>query len=214
MKKFETDDYGIPRSIPDRLIYLRNEKKMSLSDVAKLFNVNKSTVLRWETNDYWRKYNSPNKRLLLMQLVELYQAEYEWVLHGRENTVQDKTNILVIDDDTTSLSIITLIVKSFMSSQFHIYDFTEPDHAFSWAEDNHAALVFCDYRMPHMKGDMFISKLRSLENYSSTPIIAITQVRESGLTEKLMDAGATHILQKPVDKEKLRDLLRPYRNWD
>ncbi len=104
MRKYEIDNFGIPRSISDRLIYLRNEKKMSLSDVAKLFNVNKSTILRWEARDYWRKYNSPNKRLLLMQLVELYQAEYEWVLNGKINTVKENTNILIVDDDETSLS--------------------------------------------------------------------------------------------------------------
>ena len=214
MRKYETDIYGIPRSIPDRLIYLRNEKKMSLSDVAKLFNVNKSTVLRWETREYWRKHNSPNKRLLLMQLVELYQAEYEWVLHGKAKTLKENSNVLIIDDDVTSLSIMTLIVKSFMSAQFQIYDFTEPVRALNWAENNNAALVFCDYRMPDMKGDLFITKLRSMDNFVSTPIIAITQVREPGIPEKLLDAGASHILQKPINKEKLQELLRPYRNLE
>ena len=101
-----------------------------------------------------------------------------------------------------------------MSSKYQIYDFKEPDRALSWAENNDAALVFCDYRMPDIKGDLFITKLRNIENYEGIPIIAITQVREEGIPEKLLNAGASHILQKPINKEKLQELLRPYRNLE
>jgi CheY-like chemotaxis protein len=147
---------------------------------------------------------------LLLQLVELYQADYGWVLHGKSGAGEANTNIMIIDDDKTSLSIMTLIIKSFMSVEFKLYSFTKPEMALAWAEKNPASLVFCDYRMPGMKGDEFITRLKQLDTYRSIPIIAITQVREPGMPDLLLDAGATHVLQKPIDQEKLHEVLRPY----
>ncbi|MGK0297425.1 MAG: CheY-like chemotaxis protein/DNA-binding XRE family transcriptional regulator [Gammaproteobacteria bacterium] len=197
-------------SISDRLIFLRNKKKLTLAYVAKLFNVNKSTVLRWETNEYWMRLETANKRLLLMQLVELYQADYGWVLHGRSGIKELNTNILLIDDDVTSLSILTLITKSLLATDFKLFSFIEPYLALDWAEKHSSAFVFCDYRMPGMKGDVFMKRLRVINTYETTPIIAITQVREPGMFEKLIDAGATHVMQKPVNQEKLQVLLKTY----
>ena len=200
-------------SIADRLVYLRNKKHLTLSDVANLFNVNKSTVSRWETNDYWERVDSTNKRLLLMQLVELYEANYGLVVHGEPSTAKDESNILIVDDDVTSLSIITLMIKSIMPGNYNMVSFTEPDKALEWAKDNTSALVFCDYRMPGLSGDTFIKKLRGFGKYDTVPVIATTQLREMGVVENLFSSGATHILQKPINQEKLQGILKLY-NFD
>ena len=210
MDKSQHDDLNTLATIPDRLTQLRNKNNLSLADVARLFNVNKSTVLRWESKEYWQHQETPNKRLLLLQLVELYHADYGWVLHGATGINKDSSNILILDDDATSLSIMTLIIKSFVPTQFKLVNFSVPDKALSWAEENASALVFCDYRMPTMKGDIFIMNLRKISTYSIVPVIAVTQVREPGMPKKLFEAGATHVLQKSIDQEKLQSILQLY----
>jgi CheY-like chemotaxis protein/DNA-binding XRE family transcriptional regulator len=210
MADFQNNLVRVPATISERLIYLRNKKQLTLSEVGKLFNVNKSTVLRWETNKYWAHHDTPNKRLILLQLVELYQADYGWVLHGEPGINKENSNIMIIDDDKTSLSIMTMIIKSFMSTEFNLLNFIEPEKALAWAGNNDSVLVFCDYRMPDMKGDIFITKLRKIETYKTTPVIAITQVREMDIPDKLYNAGATHVLQKPIDQEKLQAVLKLY----
>lgn len=82
MRKFHKID-GVFPSIADRLAYIRNIRNFTLDEVARLFNVYKSTVLRWESPGYWKVSNTSSKRLLLMQLAELYQADYDWVLNGK-----------------------------------------------------------------------------------------------------------------------------------
>jgi len=201
---------GSLQSIPERLAYLRLKRDLTLQYVAGLFKVNKSTVLRWESPGYWNDSEIPAKRLLLMQLAELYQADQDWVLRGELFQPQNSTNILVVDDDRTSLSIMSLIIKSVLSSQYQLFSFQEPELALAWAEHHDAALVFCDYRMPTMKGDQFLFKLKAQRNYQHTPVIAITQVREPGVKESMMSAGASHVLQKSVNKQELHEVLSVY----
>jgi len=199
--------------ICDRLTFLRVERKFTLADIAEIFGVNKSTVLRWESLLYWKNHDTPNKRLLLMQLAELYQIDSEWILKGKRKQDDDIRNILIIDDDNTSLTIMSMIIRSCLSSKYRLYCFTQPDMALLWARDNSSALVFSDYRMPDMNGDELITQLKKLGRYASTPIVVITQIREPGVADKVSIAGASHVLQKPISKEKLQDVLRPYNRY-
>ena len=207
MRKHELSASGAPLSISGRLINLRNDKKLTLAKVAEYFQVNKSTVSRWESEDFWYEFDAPNKRLVLLKLVELYQSDYDWVVFGEEGKPDSAKNVLIIDDDATSLSIMTIMTKSFLPSYYEIHNFSKPNKALVWAKQNSSALVFCDYRMPFMKGDEFITKLRTIPSYKTTPIIAVTQVREEGVEDTMLSAGANCVLQKPLLENEIQQAL-------
>lgn len=196
-----------PSAISDRLTFLRKKNKMTLEMVAERFKVNKTTVLRWESEKFWKENPSQNKRLLLLQLIELYQSNYHWILTGNEFESSRSTRVMVVDDDATSLTIMTLIIKSILSPESDITSFTNAASALEWAAGNQSALVFCDYRMPGLKGDHFIMSLRKLPAYLLTPIIGVTQVSEPGVRESMIAAGADFVLQKPLDEKELSTIL-------
>lgn len=71
-------------------------------------------------------------------------------------------------------------------------------------------LIFMDIRMPHMDGYETAGKIRELEGYQETPIIALTADAVPQVQEKIKEAGMNDMLLKPMSQEKLFDLLQTY----
>ena len=208
MRAFKLNDEGLPESIADRLIYLRRKAKINIEKVAQRFNVNKSTVSRWEARTFWDKIGeSTFKREILLKLAELYQADFYWLLHGRKFDNRQSNKILIIDDDKTSASIVSMLIKSTFGGKFTEVSFTNGMDALEWAKNNTAAAVICDYMMPDINGDMIITSLREIPEYASIPIYAITVHDESVVIQSLIDSGADKVLLKPVEDKEIFKLL-------
>lgn len=71
-------------------------------------------------------------------------------------------------------------------------------------------LIFMDIRMPQMDGYETVERIRRLEGYQETPIIALTADAVPMVQEKIKEAGMNDILLKPVSQEKLLELLVKY----
>ena len=208
MRGFKLNVEGNPKTIADRLIYLRRKIKMSVDGVAKRFNVDKSTMSRWEATSYWDNIGeSTSKREQLLKLAELYQTDFYWVLNGKNFDSTKSTNILIVDDDNTSSSIISMLIISIFGGKFTEVNFTNGKDALNWTKNNSAAAVICDYKMPELSGDLLIRELRNNPNYASTPIYAITVHDEPEIIQSLKDAGSTHVLVKPVNDHEIFNLL-------
>jgi len=68
-------------------------------------------------------------------------------------------------------------------------------------------IVLMDLMMPEMDGYQAIAAIRSLPRCGDVPIIAVTAKAMKGEREKVVAAGASDYLTKPVDVEQLRWLL-------
>ena len=62
--------------------------------------------------------------------------------------------------------------------------------------------------MPEMDGYETIAAIRSIPSLGDLPIIAITAKALADDRDKCIRAGASDYLSKPVDTEKLLELLR------
>jgi len=65
-----------------------------------------------------------------------------------------------------------------------------------------------DVMMPEMDGYETMRAIRKDANFKSLPIIAITAKALKEDREKCITAGASDYLPKPVDPEKLIELIR------
>jgi len=65
--------------------------------------------------------------------------------------------------------------------------------------------------MPEMDGYETMKNIRSHAKYSAVPIIAVTAKALKDDRAKCMAAGASDYLPKPIDGDKLIDLLRMWR---
>ncbi len=107
-------------------------------------------------------------------------------------------SVLVVDDQSTSRTILSHVVKS-INAKIKIIEKNNPEEALEWATEHTADLVFVDYVMPEMNGVDFVRLLKTLPNYESVPAIMITIKKDPETRYAALDAGVADFLSKPVD---------------
>lgn len=70
------------------------------------------------------------------------------------------------------------------------------------------SLVFLDVFMPDGGGVATLHELRRLPGYENVPVVAVTGVSELGEVEALQRQGFTHVLQKPIDRNRILRVVR------
>jgi two-component system, response regulator RpfG len=108
------------------------------------------------------------------------------------------SNVLIIDDQSTSRSILTEVVKN-IHPKIHVVEKTNPEKALEWATQNLADLILLDYVMPEMNGIEFVRMVRTIPAYEFVPIIMITIKKDAETRNAALDAGVTDFLSKPID---------------
>ena len=117
--------------------------------------------------------------------------------------------LLVVDDTPMNLQVIAGLLKRTLM---------DIDVAESGAEclekigSNKYDLIFLDYRMPHMNGIETLAEIRRVypDMYEHTPIISLTASAVSGDKEKMLRAGFTDYLPKPVNIDDMERMLIKY----
>ncbi len=77
-------------------------------------------------------------------------------------------------------------------------------------KENPYDIILMDMEMPVMDGFMATREIRKMEAYKDLPIIALTAHAMKEHREKTLKVGCTDYISKPVNREKLDDLLRRY----
>ncbi|MBW8687552.1 response regulator [Chitinophaga rhizophila] len=114
--------------------------------------------------------------------------------------------VLIIDDDTRNIYALRMVLKvkgyeclTAMDAQAGLQILSEqPD----------VGVVLMDMMMPEMDGYEALSIIRSDEQLSGIPVIAVTAQAMVGDREKCLAAGASEYVSKPIDQEVLLDLLK------
>ena len=77
-------------------------------------------------------------------------------------------------------------------------------------KENPYDIILMDMEMPVMDGFTATREIRKMESYKDLPIIALTAHAMKEHREKTLKAGCTDYISKPVNREKLDNLLRRY----
>ncbi|WPB76405.1 HAMP domain-containing protein [Archangium violaceum] len=114
--------------------------------------------------------------------------------------------VLLVDDDARNIFALTSVLEN------HGMQVT-------FAQDGRAAMdlmeknpeldvVLLDVMMPEMDGYQAMRAIRADPRWASLPVIAITARALKDDREKCLEAGASDYLSKPVDTERLLELIR------
>jgi CheY-like chemotaxis protein len=114
--------------------------------------------------------------------------------------------VLLVDDDARNIFALTSVLET------HGMQVT-------FAQDGRAAMdllektpaldvVLLDVMMPEMDGYQAMRAIRADPRWASLPVIAITARALKDDREKCLEAGASDYLSKPVDTERLLELIR------
>jgi CheY-like chemotaxis protein len=110
--------------------------------------------------------------------------------------------ILVIDDDITSLDIVSFM---FEEKGFQVQRCTDGFSAIEQVKSEHPDLIIVDLMMPGINGIDTVKELRA--QGVESPIIAFTAVDEPILHKEAEDAGCNTVLTKPCRSDKLVETI-------
>ena len=131
----------------------------------------------------------------------------------QEFTPQDFL-VLVVDDTVDNLVIISLHLQQ---SGYRVVTATDGEEAIKVAALTHPDLILMDISMPGLDGLGATRKIREHPTLRPVPVIAVTAFTTEGFQRAAYDAGMEGYLTKPIDFERLNDLVRsllPVRKTD
>ncbi len=113
--------------------------------------------------------------------------------------------VLVVDDDMRNTFAIAALLKKVGIKPVIAQDGML---ATDRLQENHDIdLVLMDMMMPGMDGYEATRRIRNMANYNKLPIIAITAKVMEGEREKCLVAGVNDYLAKPIDKDRLFEMI-------
>src|SRR5882724_13685146 len=119
--------------------------------------------------------------------------------------VEGKT-VLVIDDDADTRE----VLERFLNRKgFHVECASSGQDGLRLAKELHPAAITLDVMMPGMDGWAVLSTLKSEPELADIPVVMLTIVDDKNLGYSL---GATDYMIKPVDRERLAEILMKFRD--
>ncbi|KAL0304218.1 UNVERIFIED_CONTAM: Two-component response regulator ORR21 [Sesamum radiatum] len=114
----------------------------------------------------------------------------------------DTISILVVDDDTTCLSIVAAILKKF---QYQVVTVKHPNDALCTLRIKGGAfdLVVSDVHMPDMSG---FELQRAIAQEFNLPVVLMSADDKESVALQGLESGAAFFIYKPVCPDDLRDL--------
>jgi CheY-like chemotaxis protein len=119
-----------------------------------------------------------------------------------------KKNILIVDDDARNIFALSAVLRS---RDFECLSCSGAKEAINLLEgDAVVDYLLLDMMMPEMDGYEAIPIIKSIEKRKRLPVIAVTAQAMVGDREKCLLAGADEYIPKPVDIDKLLQLLSKF----
>jgi signal transduction histidine kinase len=124
----------------------------------------------------------------------------------RDNTVQNKSKILAVDDNPTNNE----IIQEMLSEDYDLRIATTGEEALEVATDFRPDLILLDIMMPGMDGYEVCRRLRASSNLKYTKVILVSA--KSMTSERLegYEAGADDYIAKPFDDDEFRAKVDVY----
>ena len=118
-----------------------------------------------------------------------------------------KKKILIVEDNPANLKMLKLILENI---DCEILEAVDGNGALSVAIENEPDLILMDIQIPHIDGLEVTRRLRKMEAFSRTPIIALTAFAMEKDEQAGLDAGCNEYMVKPFSTTKLLNVVNKY----
>lgn len=121
----------------------------------------------------------------------------------------DKTTVLLVEDNDLNYEIAKFILETNGAKVLKASNGKQALDIFSESEEGEISVILMDVMMPVMDGISATAAIRSLDrsDASVVPIIAMTANTYTDDIERVLAAGMNAFVEKPVDAEKLVDII-------
>ena len=127
----------------------------------------------------------------------------------QEKFVAPNAKILVVDDTVMNLTVVKGLLKQ---TKVQIETADSGYECLNLVTKNHYDIIFLDHRMPGIDGIETLERMKKLPNNlnQETPVISLTANAISGARKQYIDAGFQDYLTKPIDSDKLEQMMIEY----
>jgi CheY-like chemotaxis protein len=180
-------------------------KELTAQEQTQLKTMAKSIVLK--------DVQSPERlldetALFLHRIVTDLPAEKQAMLerlHGSKEILRGR-KVLVVDDDVRNIFALTSLLEN---HEVQVISATNGRQAIDILQKSaDLSMVLMDIMMPEMDGYETMREIRSVPDFRTLPILALTAKAMKGDREKCLDAGASDYIAKPVNTDQLLSLMR------
>jgi DNA-binding response OmpR family regulator len=124
--------------------------------------------------------------------------------------MSDKQLILVVDDDTDLVEMISMKLESENFQVAQAYDGVE---AFEKIKEEKPALIILDVMMPRKDGYVLCDELKNSDEYKDIVVVLLTAVSDAVSSTNYTHMGgkttlADDFVPKPIDLDKLMEIVK------
>lgn len=119
--------------------------------------------------------------------------------------VKQEALVLVVDDVVDNQVVISL---SLQQKGYRVVTASDGEEAVKVATLARPDIILMDLAMPQLDGLEATRKIRSREGLQTVPVVAITAYSTGGFQRAAFDAGFDGYLTKPLDFERLHELIQ------
>jgi CheY-like chemotaxis protein len=112
--------------------------------------------------------------------------------------------VLIADDNPRSRELLRTVLEQ---DGYVVLEYTNGTDALAAAKRHKPDLMLLDLRMPGHDGFEVLSGVRAMPHLSSSPVVALTASAMRGDRERILAAGFTEYLSKPIHVAELRRVL-------
>lgn len=177
---------------------LLNKKYYTTSDVAKICNVHRNTIIGSIRKGILKIYRTPggHARIAREDLLEFCKRRNLPVSFGGSRN--DK--VLVVDDDPL---LVRLIKAGLEKAGYRVVAAANGYDAGFMTLDFKPDVMLLDIMLPDVDGDKVAQRIRSSPQTEALPILGISAVTDQNKIDKLMEAGVNDFLPKPFEVSDL-----------
>jgi two-component system, cell cycle response regulator DivK len=115
--------------------------------------------------------------------------------------------ILIVDDNVQNLKLARVILAN---EGFDVWTAGDAEGALALLRASRPTLILMDLQLPGMDGLQLTRQLKADPSTRSIGVIALTAYAMKGDEEKALAAGCDGYLSKPIDTERLPEIVRAY----
>ncbi len=113
--------------------------------------------------------------------------------------------VLVIEDNEQNLYLVRFLLEK---SGFVVHEARDGQKGILLASELRPDIILLDIQLPVLDGYAVAAELRKDPALRETPIVAVTSYAMPGDRDKVLAAGATHYIEKPINPSTFVDQVR------
>src|SRR5689334_3164079 len=121
-------------------------------------------------------------------------------LHDNENIL-----VLIVEDHADTREMLRIVLNMIGC---RVIEAEDGEQAMSMADKGHPDLILLDLRIPLLDGLTVTRLIRSHPVLNEVPIVLITGMAQPQLHREALSAGCNDCLIKPLDLERLQELIK------